>query len=147
MKVILLQDVQGTGKKGELKEVKDGYAKNFLFKQGLAAEATKATIAELDSKKQSVAHQKQVELDTAKATAETLAGKTVRVSAKGGEGGRLFGAVTGKDISSALSAQLSLNVEKKKLVHGEIKSFGTFEVEAKLYPNVSAKFYVAVGEK
>jgi len=144
MKVILLQDVQGTGKKGDIKEVKDGYARNMLIPKGLAIEATKANLTMLEQKKASVQHKIDKERDTAEKTAKLLSDKTIEVSAKCGEEGRLFGSVTAKDVAAAL-LKAGFDIDKKKLsVPGDLKNCGTYQVEAKLYSGVTVKFSVEV---
>ncbi len=148
MKVILLQDVQGTGKKGDIKEVKDGYARNCLIAKKLAVEATPQNINLLEGQKASAQHKIDVEIANAKSIAEKLEGKTVKIVTKGGAGGKLFGSITGKDISLQLKKQFGLDVDKRKLaLQTDIKTFGAFGVEAKLYSGVSAKFTVLVEEE
>lgn len=147
MKVILLEDVKGTGKKGEIKEVKDGYARNCLIAKKLAVEATPANINLLEGQKASAQHKIDVEIANAKDIAAKLEGKTVKISAKGGTSGRLFGSITGKDISAQLKKQFNLDIDKRKIsVNGDIKAFGGYSAEAKLYNGVSAKFTVLVEE-
>jgi large subunit ribosomal protein L9 len=144
MKLILLQDIQGTGKKGDIKEVKDGYARNMLIPKGFAIEATKANLAMLEQKKASAQHKINTEREKAEKTAETLAGKVIKISVKAGDEGRLFGSVTGKDVAAALK-QAGFDIDKKKLVvPGDIKNCGTYEVEAKLYSGVVSKFTIDV---
>jgi large subunit ribosomal protein L9 len=146
MKIILLQDVQGTGKKGDIKEVKDGFARNMLLPKGLAIEATKANLTMLEQKKASLQHKIDTEKENAEKTAKNLSGKTFGVTARAGEDGRLFGSVTAKDISAALKKE-GFDIDKKKLnVLEEIKVCGVFNVEAKLYSGVTAKFSVNVSE-
>ncbi len=145
MKVILLQDVQGTGKKGEVKEVKDGYARNCLIKKGMAQEATNANLNLLQGQKDSAQHKIDVETANAKDTASKLGGKTVVVTAKAGQNDRLFGTVTSKEISAAIKQSLGLDVDKKKIsVAVKIEGFGDFSAEARLYSGVTAKFTVSV---
>ena len=145
MKVILLQDVQGSGKKGEIKEVKDGYARNMLLPKGLAIEATKSNLLMLEQKKASEQHK----LDTLRAAAEktkkSLEGKTIKIIAKAaGEDGKLFGSVTAKDISAVLKKE-GFDIDKKKInILTDIKTYGTYEVETKIYQGVTAKLYIAV---
>lgn len=147
MKVILLQDVQGTGKKGEVKEVKDGYARNCLIKQKLAVEATNANMNILEGQQAHAQHKIDTETANAKKIAEIIEGKTFKTSMKAGANGKLFGSVTGKDISKMIKDAHGLEVDKKKIVlKNEIKTFGTFEAEARLYNGVSAKFKVQVTE-
>ena len=148
MKVILLQDVQGTGKKGEIKEVKEGYARNFLIKKGLAQEANAKNLNLLQGQKDSAQHKIDVDTANAKAIAEALEGKTVSVKAKAGQNGRLFGTVTSKEVSAAIKKSLSLDVDKKKInIPMKIEGFGTFSADARLYAGVSAKFTVSVEEE
>ena len=145
MKVILLEDVKGTGKKGEIKEVKDGYANNCLIKKGLAREATAANLNLLKGEKDSAQHKIDVEIATAKDIASKLDGKTVVVTAKAGQNGRLFGTVTSKEVSAAIKQSLGLDVDKKKIgIAMKIEGFGNFSAEARLYAGVIAKFTVNV---
>lgn len=145
MKVILLQDVQGTGKKGEIKEVKDGYARNCLIRKGLAQEATNANLNLLQGQKDSARHKIDVEIANAKDVASKLEGKMVTVTAKAGQNDRLFGTVTSKEVSAAIKNTLGLNVDKKKInIAMKIEGFGDFSAEAKLYSGVAAKFTVSV---
>ena len=145
MKIILLQDVQGTGKKGEIKEVKDGFARNSLIPKGVAVEATRANLNLLEQKKASIQHKLDTERQNAENTAKLLKEKTIKIIAKAaGEDGRLFGSVTTKDIAAALQKE-GIALDKKCLkIIGEIKTYGTYEVEAKLYSGVTAKFSVSV---
>ena len=145
MKVILLQDVQGTGKKGEIQEVKDGYARNCLIKKGLAQEATNANLNLLQGQKDSAQHKIDVEIANAKDTASKLDGQTVVVTAKAGQNDRLFGTVTSKEVSASIKKSLGLDVDKKKINIGmKIEGFGDFSAEARLYAGVIAKFTVSV---
>ena len=147
MKVILQQDVKGQGKKGELKEVSDGYARNFLFPKKLAVEATADNINTM--KLQEKAKQAQIakEKAEAKENAEKLKECTVKISAKAGSNGKLFGAVTSKEISDALAAQFNIEIEKNKIVQAEpIKTYGSFEVKVKLGHEISATLKVMVVE-
>ena len=147
MKVILLQDVQGTGKKGEVKEVKDGYARNCLIKQKLAVEATNANMNILEGQQAHAQHKIDTEIANAKKIAEIIEGKTFRTEMKAGANGKLFGSVTAKDISRMIKEANGLDVDKKKIVlKNEIKTFGTFEAEARLYNGVTAGFKVQVTE-
>ncbi len=147
MKVILLEDVKGTGKKGEIKEVKDGYANNCLLRKGLAKEATAQNINILQGQKDSAQHKIDVERAEAQAVAEKLEGKKVVVTAKAGQNGRLFGTVTSKEVSAAIKAMLGCDVDKKKInIAAKIEGFGDFAAEARLYAGVVAKFTVNVTE-
>ena len=147
MKVILLEDVKGTGKKGEIHEVKDGYAINFLIKKGLAQEANPKNLNLLQGQKDSAQHKIDVDIANAKAIAEKLADKKVTVKAKAGQNGRLFGTVTAKEVAAAIKQELGCDVDKKKITLGmKIEGFGDFAAEARLYSGVSAKFTVTVAE-
>ncbi len=148
MKVILLQDVQGTGKKGDIKEVKEGYGRNFLIKKGLAQEANAKNLNLLQGQKDSAQHKIDVDIANAKAIAEALEGRTVSVKAKAGQNGRLFGTVTSKEVSAAIKKSLDLDVDKKKInIPMKIEGFGTFSADARLYAGVSAKFTVSVEDE
>lgn len=145
MKVILLEDVKGTGKKGEVHEVKDGYAINCLIKKGLAQEANAKNLNLLQGQKDSAQHKIDVEIANAKDIAGKLEGKTVTVKAKAGQNGRLFGTVTSKEVSAAIKQSLGLDVDKKKInIAMKIEGFGDYSAEARLYAGVSAKFTVNV---
>lgn len=146
MKVVLLADVKGTGKKGELCNVSDGYARNFLFPKKLAIEADSTALNELKNREQAAAHHKQEEINAAKATAEKLEGKTVTIVAKAGSAGKLFGSVTSKEIVAEIKKSLNIEIDKKKMSVGDIKSFGEYTAEIKLYPGISAKLTVKVTE-
>lgn len=147
MKVILLQDVKGTGKKGEIHEVKDGYAINCLIKKGLAQEASAKNLNILQGQKDHAQHVIDVDTANAKAIAEKLQDKKIVVKAKAGANGRLFGTVTSKEVSAAIKQTLGCDVDKKKINIGmKIEGFGDFAAEAKLYAGVSAKFTVSVIE-
>lgn len=147
MKVILLQDVKGTGKKGEIHEVKDGYAINCLIKKGLAQEASAKNLNILQGQKDHAQHVIDVDTANAKAIAEKLQDKKIEVKAKAGANGRLFGTVTAKEVSAAIKQTLGCDVDKKKISIGmKIEGFGDFAAEAKLYAGVSAKFTVSVVE-
>ena len=148
MKVILQKDIKGQGKKGELKEVSDGYARNYLLPRGLAVEATADNLNTMRLKDK--ARQAQIAREKAQAQdyAERLGGVIVRVTAKGGEGGRLFGSVTSKEISEALATQHGMNIEKNQIVQTEpIKQFGTFQVKCKLGHEISGVINVLVTEE
>ena len=147
MKVILLQDVRGKGKKGEMIEAAEGYARNYLLPRKLAIPATTDAINTMNLKEAARRKEEAANRAAAVAAADALRGKTVKVRAKGGAGGKLFGAVTGKEISEAIGAQLGVEVTKQQIVADPIKTFGTHEVKAKLGYEVSAPFYVEVTEE
>ena len=147
MKVILQQDVKGQGKKGQLVEVSDGYARNFLLAKKLAVMATPENINTMKQQDKAKKAQLAAEKAEAEATAKKLEGLTVKVVARAGEGGRLFGAVTAKEVSEALAAQHSINIAKAKLVLDEpIKACGTYKLKAKLGHEVVGTVSVMVAE-
>jgi large subunit ribosomal protein L9 len=148
MKVIFQQDVKGQGKKGEIKEVSEGYARNYLFPRKLAVEATEGNLrAWKDQKRREEARQQQ-ERQQAQALAEKLKDLQVTIRAKAGEGGRLFGAVTSKQISEQLKQAHGLKVDKKKILLEEpIRSLGVTRVPVKLHPEVMATVAVHVVEE
>lgn len=144
MKVLLLKDVKTVGKKGEIVEVNDGYARNFLMKKGMAQQATAGVINETNQKNAALARQKQKEYEDALAMAKELDGKVIGIVIKFGYNGKSFGAVTSKEISSEL-LKLGYDVDKKKInLKDSIKSAGVFDVEVKVYTNVSATIRVEV---
>ncbi len=146
MKVVLLQDVKGHGKKGELCNVSDGYARNFLFPKKLAVEADNAALNELKNREQAAAHHKQEEINAAKATAQALNGKEVVIKAKAGSNGKLFGSVTSKEIAAEIKNKLGIEIDKKKMSVADIKNFGEYTAEIKLYQGITAKINVKVTE-
>ena len=146
MKVILLADVKGKGKKGELCTVSDGYARNFLFPKNLAVEADNAAMSELKSREESKEHPKKEEIAAANATAAKLNGQTVTIKAKAGSNGRLFGSITSKEIAMEIKNSLGIEVDRKKMKVADIKNFGEYTAEIKLYTGISATLTVKVTE-
>lgn len=146
MEVILKSDVKNLGKKGEKVSVSEGYARNFLLPRGLAAELNAQLMSELKNKQSSEKFRAEEELKTAKENAAKINGAIVTVKAKGGANGKLFGSVTVKEIASAVNASFNISVDKRKLVAEDIKAFGTYNVQVKLHPNVTADFKVKVTE-
>ena len=145
MKVILLKDVKGLGKAGDLVNSKDGYARNYLFPKNLAIEATEVNLKKLDEKKSQEAAKIAAEQKEAQELKAKLEKLTVEIKAKGGTGGRLFGSITSADISNELKKQHKINIDKRKIELKEnIKSVGIAEVEVKLYIEISAKLKVNV---
>lgn len=148
MKVVLLQDVKAQGKKDQIIEVSDGYARNFLFPKKLAVPADAKVVNDIKSKQSSAKHREEVERENAKALAGKLADITVTIPAEAGTDGRFYGAVTSKDIAEALKAQTGIEADKRKIqLDAPIKAFGTYKIEVKLYAEVSGKFNVKVVEK
>jgi len=146
MKVVLLADVKGHGKKGELCNVSDGYARNFLFPKKLAVEADNAALNELKNREEAAAHHKKEEINNAKAIAEKLEGKSVKITAKAGAAGRLFGSVTSKEIAAEIKKSLGIEIDRKKMTVADIKNFGEYTAEIKLYQGITAKVTVIVSE-
>ncbi|MCA1054903.1 50S ribosomal protein L9 [Rossellomorea aquimaris] len=148
MKVIFLKDVKGKGKKGEVKNVADGYAHNFLLKKGLAVEATNANMGQLEGqqkKEQKLAEEELQEAKNLKATLEEL---TVEMKAKSGEGGRLFGSITSKQIADELKKAHAIKVDKRKIeMNDAIRSLGFTNVPVKLHTDVMATLKVHVTEE
>jgi len=148
MKVVLLQDVKDLGKKDQLANVSDGYARNFLFPRKLAAEATTGILKEIEDKKSSEKKRKEKELEAAKKLADKLGKLEINFKTKAGENGKLFGSITSKDVADAIKAQHKIEVDKKKVVlHDAIKALGAYQVEIKVYPEISAKINVKVVEE
>lgn len=144
MKVILLQDVKGQGKKGEVVEVNEGYARNFLIKKGLAEAATASKLNDLTQKKAAADFHKAEEVKATKALAAEIKGKSFTVKIKAGQGGKVFGSVTGANVADALQAA-GYNVDKKKVVLPQpIKTLGTYDVELKLMEGITSKIIVIV---
>ena len=146
MKVVLKQDVKSLGKKGELVTVSDGYARNFLFPKNLASEANAQAMSELKNKEQSEKYRIETETAAAKASAAKISGKTVKVVAKAGQNGKLFGSVTSKEVAAQIKADFGVELDKRKVDVEDIKSFGTYPVTVKLNHGVTASLYVQVCE-
>ena len=147
MKVILQQDVKGQGKKGQMVDVSDGYARNFLLPRKLAVDATAENVNTMKMQDQAKRAREAEERAAALTAAEQLKGCQVKIAAKAGQGGRLFGAITSKEISEELKAQYGLDVNKSKIVQAEpIKAFGSYEVKCKLGYEVTGTIYVLVVE-
>ena len=146
MKVIFLKDVKGTAKAGEVKEVADGFARNSLIPKKLAVEATAENMSELNGKKASEQHKIDVARAEAMEYAEKIKGKKITLKAKAGQGGKLFGSVTSKELAEKINDEFGIKVDKKKISCDDIKQFGTYEFEVKLYTGISAKLFVMVGE-
>lgn len=145
MVVILLKDVKGTGKAGDVVKVSDGYARNMLIPKGLAKEATEGNVRNLEKQKALQAEKKAEEKAAAQALAEKLKEMPVTIKTKSGEGGRLFGSITSKDIADALNNQYKLNIDKKKIVlDSPIKNVGTYALPVKLYEEVKGEIKVTV---
>lgn len=147
MKVILLENVRGAGKKGEVVSVADGYARNCLLKKNLAKEATAGALSELDNAKKSMQHKIEEERKAAKINAEKLNGKNIKIVSKVGQNGKLFGSITAKEIAQEIKKKFAVDVDKRKIeLPMEIKSCGSYECEVKLYGDIVAKVFVQVTE-
>ena len=147
MKVVLLKDVKGTGKKGEIKEVSDGFARNFLLRQGMAKEANKSAIAENEFKKNATAYHKEVERQEALTLAKQIEGQVITLEIKCGENGKTFGSVTAKEIAEALNSQ-GFNIDKRKIELKEpLKTIGSYTIIARIYPEISARFTLNIVTK
>ncbi len=146
MEVMLKTDVKGLGKKGDKVSVSDGYARNFLFPRSLAAPMSAQLVTELKNKEAAEAHKIAAELKTAKDFGERLNGMTVKVSAKAGQNGKLFGSVTSKEIAVQIKEQFGIDVDKRKITVEDIKAFGTYTAEIKIHHEVNISLYIVVGE-
>ncbi|MBR2743683.1 MAG: 50S ribosomal protein L9 [Clostridia bacterium] len=145
MKVILLDNIKGVGKKDEIINASDGYARNFLFPKKLAVEANNENLSKLKAKQQSVQYKKDVDKENAQKLAVQLDGITLTIKVKAGENGKIFGGVTSKEISEELKKQNQLDIDKKKIVLSEnIKNIGSFDINIKLYEGVTGKLKVKV---
>ncbi len=147
MKVILTADVKNIGKKGELHQVSDGYARNFLLPKGLAVEAGAQAMTELKNREESDAFKKKKAKEEAEAAKAKLNGSVVHISAKAGSAGRLFGSVTTAEIAAAIKSATGCDVDKRKIsLKNDIKNYGTYTVEVKLHQGITAELTVEVGE-
>ncbi len=148
MKVVLLSDVKGKGKKDQIIEVSDGYARNFLIPRGLATEVNKKILADIKSREESRQHKIETELAEAQAAAERLSNVLVKIGMGAGADGRLYGSVTAKDIAEALERDHEIVIDRRKIVIAEpIKAYGNYTVEVKLYPEIVGKINLLVCEK
>lgn len=144
MKVILLQDVKAQGKKGELINVSDGYARNFLFPKKLAIEADAAAMTELRNRESAKQHRIEVETAEAKALAARLEGLQVKVKMTAGADGKLYGSVTSKDVSEALKTQFDIDIDRRKIEMDQIKAYGSYILPVKLYTGVAGSINLLV---
>ena len=146
MKVVLKQDVKGLGKKGQLVNASDGYARNFLFPKGLAVEANAQSLTELRNREQSNQHKIDMEVAAANDSKSKLQGKVIKITAKAGNNGRIFGSVTAKEVAAEIDKQFAVKVDKRKITMDDIKNFGSYKIQVKLYTNIVAEMTVMVGE-
>lgn len=148
MKLILKEDVKGTGKKGEMVNVSDGYGRNFLLPKGLAMEANSQAMGEMKAKQAAVEHHAAMEKQAAQELAKSINEKTVKLSAKAGANGKLFGSVTAKEIADVINKAFACSIDKRKVtLENDIKAFGTYTAQIKLHQGVTAQVYVLVGEE
>lgn len=146
MDVILKADVKGLGKKGEKVKASDGYARNFLFPKGLAVEANAQSLTELRNREAANQHKLDMEIAAANEAKSKINGKTIKLTAKAGTNGRLFGSVTSKDIAAEIKKQYGVDADKRKITMDDIKAFGSYKIDVKLYQNISAEMTVSVSE-
>ncbi len=144
MKVILLSDVKNLGKKGEVVNTSDGYARNFLFPRKLAQEASTENLHILNAKKETERRKKLAEIEEAQKIAEKLKNKEIKITTKTGENGRLFGAITSKDIADLINKEYGTAIDKKKIVMDTLKLVGSYDIEVKIYPEISTKMKVVI---
>ena len=148
MKVVLLADVKGQGKKGQVVNVSDGYARNYLFPKNLATPADNKIMNELKGKEEARLRQIELEKQAARDTAEKLKSISVKIKAQAGSDGRIYGSVTSKEIAEQLKAQHSIEIDRRKInLQDPIKAFGTYLPEVKLYPEITGKITVVVTDK
>lgn len=149
MKLVLLSDVKGLGKKGDLVKASDGYSRNFLIPKNLAKEANAQALNELKNAKAAQQHKIDIEKQQAQDNFDKINEKTIKIIAKAGQNGHLFGSVTNKDIASRIESEFSIKTDKRKISieNGDIKQFGTYNCQVKLYQDIVAKVFVMVGEK
>ncbi len=146
MKVILKADVKGQGKKGELVSVSDGYARNFLFPRDLAAPADTQALNDLKNKEEAARFHAAEERKAAEAAADALNGKTVKIVAKAGQNGRLFGSITTKEVAQMLKVQYGIEVDRRKISMADVKAHGTYEAQIRLHTGIEATVSVVVTE-
>ena len=144
MKVILLKDIKGTGKKDQIIEASDGFARNFLFPKGLAREASATNLNAIENAKAAQKHREDVERAKAEETRKALAGKTIKIVARGAEGGRLYGSVTAQEIADELFKQYGVKVEKRRIDVANIRNAGDFTVSVWLYAGITAEMTAKV---
>ena len=144
MKVILLKDIKGTGKKDQIIEASDGFARNFLFPKGLAREASATNLNAIENAKAAQKHREDVERAKAEETRKALSGKVIKIVARGAEGGRLYGSVTAQEIADELFKQYGVEVEKRRIDVANIRNAGDFTVSVWLYAGITAEMTAKV---
>lgn len=146
MKVILQKDFKDLGKKDDMVNVSDGYARNYLLPRGIAIEANAQAISEMKSRDTAEENRIKKETEAAMDSASKINGSTVKIEAKAGQNGKLFGSITAKEIAELISKEHGIDIDKRKVTVEDIKNLGTYEVEIKIYPGVVANIYVLVSE-
>lgn len=146
MKVILKADVKSLGKKGELVNTSDGYARNYLFPRGLAVEANATAMNEFKNREKAKEFHKQEEIKAANELKAKLDGKTFKLTAKAGANGKLFGSVTSKDVAAKIQKEIGEEIDKRKINMPDVKAFGSVQAEVKIYPGITANIFVQVAE-
>ena len=146
MKLVLLQDVKALGQKGQLVSASDGYARNFLIPKGLAKEANAQAMNEYKNAENSKKYKTEQEIAAANSAKATLDGKTLEIKTKAGKSGKLFGAVTSKDVSANIKQQFALDIDKHKITMNDIKDLGTYSAKIKLYTGITAEINITVSE-
>ncbi len=146
MKVILIKDVKNLGKKGDVVEASDGYARNFLFPRKLAEEANKGNLHIINTKKENERKIRLEETEAAQKLADEMRNKEIIIETKVGDNGRLFGAITNKDVTELINERFKTEIDRKKVIMPTIKLVGTYEAEVKIYPEISTKLKVTVKE-
>lgn len=146
MKVILQKDFKDLGKKDDMVNVSDGYARNYLLPRGIAIEANAQAISEMKSRDTAEENRIKKETEAAMYSASKINGSTVKIEAKAGQNGKLFGSITAKEIAELISKEHGIDIDKRKVTVEDIKNLGTYEVEIKIYPGVVANIYVLVSE-
>ena len=146
MKVILQKDFKDLGKKDDMVNVSDGYARNYLLPRGIAIEANAQAISEMKSRDTAEENRIKKETEAAMDSVSKINGSTVKIEAKAGQNGKLFGSITAKEIAELISKEHGIDIDKRKVTVEDIKNLGTYEVEIKIYPGVVANIYVLVSE-
>lgn len=147
MKVILLKDIKGTGKKDQIIEASDGFARNYLFPRKLAVEASASNLNAIENAKSAQSHRKEVERQEAQELAKKMGDMAVEIAVRAGENGRLYGKVTNQEVADALKAKYGMDIDKRKITVDAVKNVGETEAVIKLYPEISAKIKLNIVAK
>ena len=147
MKVILLKDIKGTGKKDQIIEASDGFARNYLFPRKLAVEASASNLNAIENAKSAQSHRKEVERQEAQELAKKMGDMVVEIAVRAGENGRLYGKVTNQEVAHALKAKYGMDIDKRKITVDAVKNVGETEAVIKLYPEISAKIKLNIVAK